>query len=162
MSESMTATEAGSTAADAGSNAGSYFSAVPGNTANIGEAGTGAGVVAQQASPGWGLGPDTVQGLNADQASNLGTYGSVNPSWMEKAYGMYDRFTKGGNMSFPEAYKAYQGGEFGNNPETYGFIYNKLGQVARMGGGGMQPMQPASINVSYQQPDNPYLRKRGY
>lgn len=134
--------EGASGAAEAGSNA-----------SNAGSV----GVMASDATPSYSFNMGDVGGTGADAGYSLETAGNT-PSapWYDQVYDYYDRFTKGMEQKAPDAYK-----NFGNNPETYGYAYGKLNQFAGMGKGGQSPQAP-SINVNYQQPDNPYLRKRGY
>ena len=70
---------------------------------------------------------------------------------------MISRFMQGQNQDLGQAYE-----NFGNNPETYGYLFNKVYTVGRglSGGGGQQQAAPITINTNYQQEtDNPYLRK---
>lgn len=157
MSEGATATDAASNASNASTAVDAAGTAAT-STGTVADAAGNVSNVSYEVPGGWGV--DTQNSIGAAN-SNLATYGNTSPSWLDNTMNTYDRFSKGGDMSLPKAYETYQKGGFGNNPETYGYIYSKLGQFAKGGGGG-QPMQPASINVNYQQPDNPYLRRRGY
>lgn len=70
---------------------------------------------------------------------------------------MISRFMQGQNQDLGQAYE-----NFGNNPETYGYLFNKVYTVGKgLGGsGGQQQAAPITINTNYQQEtDNPYLRK---
>lgn len=67
-----------------------------------------------------------------------------------------DKFQKGKDSSLGKAYD-----NFGNNPETYGYAAGKLGMMASLGGGGAKAA-PINTMVTYQQPENAYLKRRGY
>ncbi len=98
-------------------------------------------------------GANTGQGPTVD-AGNVQTYGTANPSFMDRSINALERFQKGGSNNLSEAWKAR-----GNNPETYGAVF---GLVSKMAGTGKpQSGAPITTNISYQQPENPYLRKRG-
>lgn len=139
--------EAASAAADTGSNA------VPAASA----AGSGAGGFAMDLGQTGTAAPTdgTYVSLTPMQQADVSSYGTSNPSMWDKAVGTIDRFNKGGNQNLPEAWK-----NFGNNPETYGYVSNKLAGLTRGAGGGQSA--PASVNttVNYQQPSNPYLERR--
>jgi hypothetical protein len=85
------------------------------------------------------------------------TYGTTDPSYLQQAGNALERFQAGGNQSMGTAVE-----KFGNNPETYGYLYGKANQISGMagkqGGGGAAPI---TTNITYQQPVNPYLAKRG-
>lgn len=83
---------------------------------------------------------------------NQNTYGTANPSIMDKGFNSLERFQKGQNQSLPEAYKS-----FGNNPETYGAAYGMLNKLSGMGK--QSGAAPITINSSYQQPENTYLKR---
>lgn len=127
-----------------------------GDTASTASTAADAAGNVSQAAPvtsGFEIGPQ----MTTDQAANFQTYGTASPSFMDKAGAMYDRFTNGQNASLGNSMK-----NFGNNPETYGKVYGILTSFAKGGGGGGGSVQPASITNYYQQPQNEYLRKRGY
>ena len=92
--------------------------------------------------------------MTPTQTSDVASYGTSNPSFFDKAGSYLDRFQKGEKQSMGEAWKGR-----GNNPETYGYAYNKLNSLSGMGkqSGGAAPI---TTNISYQQPENEYLRKR--
>lgn len=124
-------------------------------------------------SGGFALNATPTVGPTVDAASNLGnTAQSIGPSYLQADSPMYSttdytqvpqgsmisRFMQGQNQDLGQAYE-----NFGNNPETYGYLFNKVYTVGRGlggGGGGQQQAAPITINTNYQQEtDNPYLRK---
>lgn len=92
-----------------------------------------------------GFGVDAAQ----QTAQSQGT--ETQGGWLD----MLKRFQKGGSMDTADAYK-----NFGNNPETYGYLMGKMGQLGNMRQQGQQ--QPMVTNISYQPPENAYLKRRGY
>lgn len=141
---------------------GSQAASLYGQMADVGgkggEAGGAAGAGVQPVEPTSGFSMQT-EGANAGQgptvaAGNVQTYGTANPSFMDKGVNMLERFQKGSGNNLSEAWKAR-----GNNPETYGAIYGAVNKMA--GTGKPQSGAPITTNISYQQPENPYLRKRG-
>lgn len=124
-------------------------------------------------SGGFALNATPTVGPTVDAASNLGnTAQSIGPSYLQADSPMYSttdytqvpqgsmisRFMQGQNQDLGQAYE-----NFGNNPETYGYLFNKVYTVGRGlggGGGGQQQAAPITINTNYQQEtENPYLRK---
>lgn len=90
--------------------------------------------------------------MTSGQEAALDRWGTADPAWWQDGYDYYDRFSKGMNQDLPTAYK-----NFGNNPETYGYGFGKLSQLAKGGG---QPSAPSmTTNISYQQPDDRYNRR---
>jgi len=88
----------------------------------------------------------------ADKA-NLETYGTTDPSIWQKGGNLLVRFSKGKDHNMVEAWK-----NFGNNPETYGYVFGKMEGMMKGGGGGTQA-PPVTLNNTYQQPENEYLRR---
>jgi hypothetical protein len=122
------------------------------------EAGGAAGAGVQPVEPTSGFamqteGANTGQGPTVD-AGNVQTYGTANPSYMQQGVNTLERFQKGSGQGLTDTYK-----NFGNNPETYGAVYGLATKMA--GSGKPQSGAPITTNISYQQPENPYLRKRG-
>lgn len=96
----------------------------------------------------------TLVSMTPNQKADAAYYGTSNPTIMDKGAGMLERFQKGGSQGLNESYK-----NFGNNPETYGAAY---GLASRMAGSGKPASAPPiTTNISYQQPTNSYLQKRG-
>lgn len=141
------ATGASSAAGAAGSMAGNG-SSLYGQMADVGGSAPAQSGFSMDAvsSPNTGTGPTVDNG-------NMQTYGTKDPSYLDKGMKGIEQFQKGGQHSLREAYNG-----FGNNPETYGYIASKIPQG---GGGGAAPAM--TTNISYQQPQNDYLKKhRGY
>lgn len=151
-----------------GSGAESAASAASDTGSTLGQA---AGTMSD--SGGFALNATPTVGPTVDAASNLGnTAQSIGPSYLQADSPMYSttdytqvpqgsmisRFMQGQNQDLGQAYE-----NFGNNPETYGYLFNKVYTVGRGlggGGGGQQQAAPITINTNYQQEtDNPYLRK---
>ena len=134
-------------AAEAGSSAG--------NGANLMSQLSEVGKDSQSAQPsGFSSGINTPTQGPTVQAGNMQTYGTENPSMMQQGVNLYERFGKGQGQSVGDAYK-----NFGNNPETYGAAYgliNKMASTGKQGGAA-----PITINSTYQQPVNEYLKKYG-
>lgn len=87
-------------------------------------------------------------GPTVDAAANL-----PEPSMLQQFSDMYGRFEQGGQNSLAKAYD-----KFGNNAETYGYLYNKLNSVKSMGGGAQSPA-PIPINTTINQaPNSDYER----
>jgi hypothetical protein len=121
-----------------------------------GSANTGAGVQPVQPTSGFSMqteGANTGQGPTVD-AANVQTYGTKDPSVIQQGANYLERFQKGSGQGLTDTYK-----NFGNNPETYGAVYGLATKMA--GSGKPQSGAPITTNISYQQPENPYLRKRG-
>ena len=121
-----------------------------------GEAGGAAGAGVQPVEPTSGFsmqteGANTGQGPTVD-AGNVQTYGTANPSFMDRSINALERFQKGNDQGLFKT-------KLGNNPETYGAVYGLASKMA--GSGKPQSGAPITTNISYQQPENPYLRKRG-
>lgn len=96
----------------------------------------------------------TLVSMTPNQMADKDYYGTANPTFADKSANMLERFQKGGNQGLNESYK-----NFGNNPETYGAAY---GLASRMAGSGKPASAaPITTNISYQQPTNSYLQKRG-
>jgi len=158
MSESQAATSGVSGAGQGVSGSvGSYGSMTDGAMGGgVGAMSNGAGS-AQGFSFGGGegatVGPmETGPQLTTEAAHNIQTYGTTSPGIMDKAVNMYDRLNKGAEQNIGQAYKG-----MGNNPETYGYALAKLRPL--MGGGGAPQAPQMVTNVSYQQPENSYLRR---
>jgi len=124
-------------------------------------------------SGGFALNATPTVGPTIDAANGIGNAGSSigSPSYLQADSPMYSttdytqlpqgsmisRFMQGQNQDLGQAYE-----NFGNNPETYGYLFNKVYTVGRGlgGGGGQQQAAPITINTNYQQEtENPYLRK---
>jgi hypothetical protein len=146
------ASEAGSGASAASSGAGG--ATITGQMADLG------GQSSTPASSGFSL--EATNNANSGvgptvDAANTQTYGTTDPSIMQQTGNYLERFQKGQGNSMGGAVE-----RFGNNPETYGYLYDKVGRLAsaKSGGGGAAPI---TTNISYQQPQNDYLRRRrGY
>lgn len=150
-----------------GSGAESAASAASDTGSTLGQA---AGTMSD--SGGFALNATPTVGPTVDAASNIGnTAQSIGPSYLQADSPMYSttdytqvpqgsmisRFMQGQNQDLGQAYE-----NFGNNPETYGYLFNKVYTVGKGlgGGGGQQQAAPITINTNYQQEtDNPYLRK---
>lgn len=170
MSWGSAATEGASTAGS--SAAGSAGSAAASNTASTAGSGvtqSAANAPAFDTSAAGGVGgyginaTDTGAGagsgvnMTASQSADMGNYGEANPSFMDKAMTHLDKFQKGSEQSLPEAWESRSW----SNPATYGYVAGKVQALGGAGGGN----QPANVttNISYQQPQNDYLRRRrGY
>lgn len=123
-------------------------------------------------SGGFALNATPTMGPTVDAASSLGnTAQTIGPSYLQAGSPMYSttdysqlpqgsmisRFMQGQNQDLGQAYE-----NFGNNPETYGYLFNKVYTIGKSlgGGGGQQQAAPITINTNYQQEtENPYLRK---
>lgn len=139
-----------------GASAAGNASSMYGQMADTGGNATSAGVQPVQPTSGFSMqteGANTGQGPTVD-AANVQTYGTSNPSMMQQGVNYLERFQKGGGQGLGETYK-----NFGNNPETYGAAYGLVNKMA--GSGKPQSGAPITTNISYQQPENSYLRKRG-
>lgn len=154
-----------------GSGAESAASAASDTGSTVGQVANVAGNTASNTG-GFALNAAPSMGPTVDAASNIGnTAQSIGPSYLQADSPMYSatdytqvpqgsmisRFMQGQNQDLGQAYE-----NFGNNPETYGYLFNKVYTVGRglSGGGGQQQAAPITINTNYQQEtDNPYLRK---
>jgi len=85
---------------------------------------------------------------------NISRYGVEEPSFYDYAKDAYTKFGQGEKASF---FDMMREGKFGNNPETYGYL-NSLMKYGKQ----PQNTQAPTMVTKYQQPENPYLRKRGY
>lgn len=104
-----------------------------------------------------GAGAGSGVNMTASQSADMASYGEANPSYMDKAMSGLEKFQKGGEQSLPEAWRD----RAWDNPATYGYVAGKVQGMAG-GGGGNQPAN-VTTNISYQQPQNDYLRRRrGY
>ena len=144
---------AGATTAATGAGLGAAGTAA-GTGAGLGTAGSGvlasaAGAPAFEAG-GFGIGAAGGEGLGMMSAAN-----TASPTFVEGMTDMLKRFRSGGEQSLGDAYK-----NFGNNPETYGYLSGKAGELAKTGQQNA-PVAPI-VYPSYQQPENPYLKRRGY
>lgn len=74
------------------------------------------------------------------------------PSFIDKTMDYVDRFTGGMKSNMGQAYKA-----FGNNPETYGYAAQRLGDLLRTAPGAPPP--PVMNTTIYQQSPNSYGRR---
>lgn len=125
---------------------------------------TGSSIYGQMADQGMGQTPTAASSGFEIETSNVNTgvgptvANAPNTGYWDSAMNNLEKFQAGQKASMPEAWRAR-----GNNPETYGYLYNKFGEVASMGGGGKSGAAPITTNINYQQPENEYLRKRrGY
>lgn len=131
--------------------ASSGFSIEPANTAGtVGQTGSGMGPTIENTAD---LVNNTPNIYN-ESAANLRDWGTEAPSALDKVVNLYGRFNKGSNQNLTETYN-----KFGNNPETYGAAYGLVNKMA--GSGKPAGAAPITTNISYQQPVNPYLAKRG-
>lgn len=128
-------------AVEGASNAGSAVdtASLYSNMANVGD-------TASTASSGAGA----YGGFDATQQATQGPMESTGwqsiGDWLEK-------FDKGRGNSLGQAWK-----ERGFNPQTYGYAAGKLQGMMGSGQGAGTP-QPIVNNISYQQPENDYLRR---
>lgn len=88
----------------------------------------------------------------AQGIKDMREYGTANPTFVDKVVNTLERFQKGNDQGLFKT-------KLGNNPETYGAAYGLATKMA--GSGKPQSGAPITTNISYQQPENPYLRKRG-
>ena len=156
MSESQSAASgASSVGQGASGGVGSYGSMTSGAMGSgAGPVSNGVGAGAQGFSFGGAenVAATSSMGPTAAAGQNIDTYGTANPGFMDKAVNMYDRLNKGGEQNIVQAYK-----NRGNNPETYGYALAKLNSLTN---GAAAPEAPQMVtNVSYQQPENSYLRR---
>ena len=157
----------GEWASNGGAGAGAATAGIPESaTAGAGGMSSIAPASAEWAPPSW-TPPESAGNIPTDgtsvsltpnQAANVSEYGTPNPTMLDKAGAVYDRFTQGQQNSMVKAYN-----KFGNNPETYGYLYQKLSGLSGIGsnrGGG----QPVTFNISSQQPSSDpmsdYYRRR--
>lgn len=156
MSESTSAADAASSAGSATSNLATVgdASSVYGQAANIGgDASAGTSGFSLGNSSTATTGPmETGPQMTGQAATDYQTYGTTDPSWLEKTYKTYEDFSSGGKQNMKEAYN-----NFGNNAKTYGYLYAKAGQLIPSSGG--TTVQPASITVNNTYPENTYLKK---
>ena len=160
------ASNAGSAASTTASTMGEGASAV----GAAGESGMYVNGIGQTQPSGFTLGQPTEVGQNyvqgadttaygqqvsdiATDKANLETYGTTDPSIWQYAGNGLKRFAKGKEQDVGEAWK-----NFGNNPETYGYVFGKAEGMTKGGGGGTQA-PPVTLNNTYQQPENEYLRR---
>jgi len=155
-----------------GSGAESAASAASDTGSTVGQVANVAGNTASNTG-GFALNATPTVGPTIDAANGIGNAGSSigSPSYLQADSPMYSttdytqlpqgsmisRFMQGQNQDLGQAYE-----NFGNNPETYGYLFNKVYTVGRGlgGGGGQQQAAPITINTNYQQEtENPYLRK---
>ena len=92
--------------------------------------------------------------MTPNQMQDVKDYGTSNPSMMEQVGGTLERFQSGGKQGIGQAIN-----KFGNNAETYGYLYGKVNQLA--GSGKQAGAAPITTNISTVQPENSYLKKRG-
>lgn len=142
------ASGAGEAAGEAGNAASSVGSAASSGGSAIADAGS--------AGSGFSSALDSGPQMTPEMGQNLSQYGTASPSVMDKVSSGLEQFQKGSNQNITDAYK-----NFGNNAKTYGYMYGKLQGLANSGGGGNQPANVVT-NVSYQQPQSTYLKRRGY
>lgn len=135
----------GSTAASTGSAVGSTASNASPALGGAGYGTTAADTIGSTAS---NVGP-TISNALSQQGYVQGS------SFIDTLKDYYSRFNKGYEDN---AIDMYKDGKFGNNPETYGYLYS----LSKYGKGGQQQQQAPMMVNRYEQPDNPYLRKRGY
>jgi hypothetical protein len=83
-------------------------------------------------------------------------YGAPSPSFLDRTMGYIGRFNGGMNSDMGQAYKG-----FGNNPETYGFMTRKLGDLMRTAPGAPPPPAMTTNIYNNQGVPNSYGR-RGY
>lgn len=115
-----------------------------------GGAESGASAGGAQPFSGFEVTPKATQGPTTG-AADMQTYGTSDPSFMQRAGNSLERFQRGGNQGLNDTYK-----NFGNNPETYGAIYGMANKMA--GSGKPASAAPITTNISYQQPA---AQKRG-
>jgi hypothetical protein len=149
-SDAASGASTASTVADTAGSAGNY-SSVYGQMADVGGDGT-------AASPsGFSIGPATTGVSEGPTLANAaGSTGPQTPTLMQNMMNNYENFNKGMNSNLVDAWR-----DKGMNAGTAGYVYGKVNQFAGAAKG-PQPMQPANIIVNNQQPQNEYLKKRGY
>lgn len=163
MSESSSVAEAaGSTASNAGGAAGSvvdgsslYVNGI-GQTAGGGEFTLGA---AEGANVGVGptvanaADPSAYNAASAQVTADQAKYGTADPSWWDKTMAFLSDYQKGTDANLAQAWK-----NKGFNGQTAGYIGNKMSGMMK-GGGATGQAAPVTINNSYQQPENEYLKR---
>lgn len=147
--------EAAGTASEVG-NAASTASTIGDSALGAGESGTYMNALGQT-QPSFTLGAE--QGAMNTGAGptvanyNLQTYGTSDPSWLDKSMQFLDEYQKGKEQTLPQAWK-----NKGMNAQTAGYIGGKMEGMLKGGGASGQPA-PVTINNSYQQPENEYLKR---
>jgi hypothetical protein len=113
----------------------------------------GMGQTAPAASSGFGIDMSNANTGTGPTVANTPASG-----WVDNAMNKLGEFQKGEKATMQDAWR-----NRGNNPETYGYLYGKVGEVAGMAGGGKGGAVPVNTYINYQQPENEYLRRRrGY
>lgn len=98
-------------------------------------------------------------GSAVDSASNVGTAADAAGNATQAQGGFWSNVSDWLNK-YGEGEKANMGqafDKFGNNPETYGYIGNKLSGLVGKGGASGQP-SPISTSINYQAPEDPYSK----
>lgn len=150
--------ESAATAANTAADTSSYAAQVMPTTGEIAGAvgNTGAGTGFASAGQGFSIEPATTN-MTGPTMYNASRMDNINTVEVPQQGNFFTRFMDGQNQDLGQAYE-----NFGNNPETYGYLFNKVYTVVKSlgGGGGQQQAAPITINTNYQQEtDNPYLRK---
>jgi hypothetical protein len=70
------------------------------------------------------------------------------PSTWDSVVRYADRFQEGQGSNYKEAMQ-----NFGNNPETYGYAFQKVSDLSKLGGA-PPSTRPADVNINYQQPND--------
>jgi hypothetical protein len=141
-------------AAEGAGNSGAAGSAVGNGVSSVSSpAFSGGGAAGSGVNAGSAPAYDT-GGFNIDAANGART--AQGPSFMDRGADMLDRFKKGGSQDVMQAWQ-----NRGNNPETYGYMMGKLNSMTNSNNRD-QRLPPMTTNVSYQQPQNEYLKRRGY
>lgn len=99
--------------------------------------------------------PNSYNTAAGQGVTDMKTFGTANPSPIARTVNTLERFSRGQGQGLGDTAK-----NFGNNPETYGAAYGFLNRLASMGKGG-SGAAPITINSSYQQPENEYLKRYG-
>jgi hypothetical protein len=159
-SESATAaSNAGSAASNAGTAATTASTMGEGASAvgAAGESGMYVNGIGQTQPGGFTLGMEegamnTGTGPTVAQA-NIQDYGTADPSWFDKTAKFLDEYQKGKEQNIGQAWK-----NKGFNAQTAGYVGGKMEGMMKGGGGGTQA-PPVTLNNTYQQPENEYLRR---
>lgn len=82
---------------------------------------------------------------------NLETYGTADPSWLDKSMKFLDEYQKGKEQTLPQAWK-----NKGMNAQTFGYIGGKMEGMMK-GGGASGQATPIIMNNQQPQNDKEYL-----
>lgn len=149
-----TASEVGSAASTAGS-AANTASTISEGALGAGESGTYMNALGQTQPSSFTLGAE--QGaMNAGTGPtvanyNLETYGTADPSWLDKSMKFLDEYQKGKEQTLPQAWK-----NKGMNAQTFGYIGGKMEGMMK-GGGASGQATPIIMNNQQPQNDKEYL-----